>query len=441
MSRLILIGLVVGATIGCGSDSKSGPDAYTGNHPPPRVIPGGGIGDGAVDGVVNLYVIDDVTRAPVAGATVRVGGLDGTTDATGLFVANDLAGPQTVAVAASGYRSELWLGANGANMTIDVKPAVDPPLTHANLSGSITGFDAVTVPTGHHKAAIVAYSQDDKAIDAENNLATANSANICDTGVANGGCDFTITARTGHVALIAMILDHDLNGTPLNPADDKYTIIGWAGRTGLVVADGADQVNVTLSMVPVGQLQQVTVAIGQPPLAQTGALVGLELGADGVAYLPMPLYATAPTILAPSLAAFPGATYRMVGFSSDGAATNPAQAAVELRAQTATSLSAPAWLAPPSTLSLTRTGGSWDALPGALVQGATYDTATTHLLSVTAFDGSTTFTISDVVALPATGTLTAKGTGLAGTLDLTNFAIDADLAKVTAFSSEPMTIN
>ena len=439
MTRFILIGLVASATIGCGSDSKPGPDAYTGNHPPPRIIAGGGIGDGPVDGVVNLYVIDDVTREPVAGATVRVGGIDGTTDATGLFVANDLAGPQTVAVAASGYRSELWLGANGANMTIDVKPATDPALTHANLSGSITGFDAITVPTGHHKAAIVTYSQDDKAIDAENNLQTANNANICDTGTANGGCTFTVTARTGHVALLAMILDHDLNGTPLNPADDTYTIIGWATHTGLVVADGADQVNVTLSMVT--QLSQVTVAIGQPPLAQTGALVGLELGADGVAYLPSPLVATSPMILAPSLTAVAGATYRMVGFSNDGATTNQAQAAVELRGQTATSLAAPAWLAPPSTLSLTRTGGSWDALSGALVQGATYDSGTTHLLSVTAFDGSTTFTISDVVALPATGTLTAKGTALGGTLDLTNFAIDADLAKVTAFSTQPMTIN
>ena len=232
MRSFILCAAAAGATIGCGSSTGSGPDAYTGNHPPPRVIPGGGIGDGAIDGVVNLYVIDDLTRQPVAGATVRVGGMDGMTDSSGLFVANNVEGPQTVSIAASGYRSELWLGANGANMTVDVKLATDPGTTSANISGSITGFDAVTVPAGHHKAAIVAYSQDDKASDAENNLATAFNANICDTALANGTCSFTVTTRTGHVALIAMILDHDLNGTPLDGSDDKFTIIGWRRAPG-----------------------------------------------------------------------------------------------------------------------------------------------------------------------------------------------------------------
>ncbi len=441
MRSFILIGLCAGATIGCGGDTKAGPDAYTGNHPPPRVIAGGGIGDGPVDGVVNLYVIDDVTRQPVSGATVRVGGMDGTTDDTGLFVANNVAGPQQVAVSAPNYRSELWLGANGANMTVDVKPAIDPAVTRANLSGSITGFDAVTVPTGHHKAAIVSYSQDDKATDAENNLATANNANICDTGVATGGCTFTVTARTGHVALIAMILDHDLNGTPLDPSDDKYTVIGWAARTGLVVTDAADQVNVALSIVPVGQLANVSVTLGSPPLAQSAALVGLELSQDGVAYFGMPLSAAAPTILAPSLDAFPGARYRLIGFSSTGSGSAVPQAAIVLRGQVATSLTAPTWLAPPTALSRTRTGGSWDAMPTALVQGAEYDAGTTHLLSVTAFDGSTSFVIPDLVSLPVSGALTAKGTALGGSLDLTSFSIDADLAKVTAFSSQPMTIN
>ena len=41
----------------CGDDGAS--------KVPPRVIPGGGIGDGPIDGVVNLYVIDDLTRQPV----------------------------------------------------------------------------------------------------------------------------------------------------------------------------------------------------------------------------------------------------------------------------------------------------------------------------------------------------------------------------------------
>src|ERR1043165_499270 len=93
------IGFALCVLVACGDDGSSTtttPDSPTGNHPAPQLIPGGGIGGGAIDGVVNLYVIDDTTRQPLANATVRVGTLDGTTDATGLFVAEGVVGPQTV---------------------------------------------------------------------------------------------------------------------------------------------------------------------------------------------------------------------------------------------------------------------------------------------------------------------------------------------------------
>src|SRR5687767_10528340 len=92
--------------VACGNDSTPpGPDAPAGNFPDPRVIAGGGIGDGPIDGVVNLYVIDDATREPVANAEVRVGSIAGETDADGLFIAEDVTGPQDVAVKAGGnYR-------------------------------------------------------------------------------------------------------------------------------------------------------------------------------------------------------------------------------------------------------------------------------------------------------------------------------------------------
>jgi hypothetical protein len=48
---------------------------------PPRIITGGGIGDGPIEGVAYVYVIDDVMHAPISGATVRVGDVEGTTDA------------------------------------------------------------------------------------------------------------------------------------------------------------------------------------------------------------------------------------------------------------------------------------------------------------------------------------------------------------------------
>src|SRR5262249_46725375 len=87
MRTLIKLGLFACAFAACGHDPSTSPDTHTGNSPPPRIIPGGGIGDGAIDGVVNFYVLDDATQTPIANAAVRVGTLDGTTDATGLFVA------------------------------------------------------------------------------------------------------------------------------------------------------------------------------------------------------------------------------------------------------------------------------------------------------------------------------------------------------------------
>ncbi|HUJ63030.1 MAG TPA: hypothetical protein VLX92_31235 [Kofleriaceae bacterium] len=395
---------------------------------------------------MNLYVIDDVTRLPVTAAMVQVGSITGSTDATGLFVATgDLQGKQDISVAATGYRSEYWIGANGANITIDLKPGADPAVTEANLSGSITGFDAITVPAGHHKAAYVVYSQDDKATSAENNLTTAGSANICDVATPTGACTFTVTTRTGTVALAAVILDHDLNGTPSDPSDDKYTAIGWATATGLQVQNGISQTGVNLAIVPANQLTNVTVDFGTPPAGLTTvfAVIGVELGDSGVLdLLPELVSPTAPTLLVPSLSAFQGATYRLTAAASNGATMNAPESAIELRALTSTAMSTGTWLAPPTGLTITRTGGSWTAESGALVMGASYDIdATHHALAVTSFDGSTSYTIPDNLAVPSQGTLTGTGTALAGTVDLTNFSSDNDAAKVTGFASQPLTIN
>jgi len=445
MRTLGSLGLFALLIAGCGDDGGATPDTQTGNHPPPRVIPGGGIGDGPIDGVVNLYVIDDASRSPISGATVRVGDLDGTTDATGLFVAEGVVGPQTVVVKASGMRSELWLGANGANMTLALKPSADPMPTKANLSGSITGFANLTVPAGHNKTAIISYSNDDKATDAANNIATFGNQNICSTNVPTGGCTFTVTTRTGNVALLAAIYDHDTNNTPLNGNDDTFTWIGWATATGLNVSNGVDQTGVAMTMVAVGDLGNVTVAFGTPPsnLPNVAGIVGVELGASGtLQLLPQILSPTNTTVMAPKLSAFAGSTYRFTALANNGQAATSAGSFKLIRGQTATSLDAGTWLSTPSSLTLTRTGGSWTAVSGALIQGVEYDLLDkTHVLSVTAIDASTSFTIPDLVALPTSGSLIARGTALMGTIDLQNFSLDEALPKVTGFSAQPLQLD
>ena len=79
--------------IGCGGGGSTTVDKI--NDAAPEEIPGGGIGSGAVDGKINVYAIDAITEAPIAGASVRVGEadaakpLEGTTDATGLVTFKD----------------------------------------------------------------------------------------------------------------------------------------------------------------------------------------------------------------------------------------------------------------------------------------------------------------------------------------------------------------
>jgi hypothetical protein len=443
MHSFVLLGLFACGFAACGDDGGAGPDAG-GNRPPPRIIPGGGIGDGAIDGVVNLYVIDDATGDAVVGATVRVGSVDGTTDATGLFIAEGVVGPQTVIVKATNMRSEMWIGANGANMTLALQAATEPTPTKANISGSITGFDTITVPQGHHKTAIVSYSHDDKLGDGANNIQTFLNQHICTTNQPTGGCNFTVTARTGAVALIAAIYDHDTKNT-LATGDDTFTLIGWAAKTGLNVQNGVDQSGVALSLVDVANLDNITVSFGTPPssMPNVAAVVGIELGAAGtLQLLPQFLTPSSPTVLAPKLAAFPGATYRLTAIANTGDTATSASSAKLLRHQTSTTLDAGTWLGLPSSLTISRYGATWTPVTGALVHGVEYELANgTQVLGVTAFDGSTSFTLpEDIVTLP-TGALIGRATALMGTIDLTSFSLEQDIAKVTGFSAQAMQID
>lgn len=395
------------------------------------VISGGGIGGGAIDGVVNLYVIDDGTRMPVAGASVRVGTMAGTTDATGLFVANGLTGKQDVVVTASGYRSEYWIGANGANMTVDVQRG-NPTIAEATLSGSITGFAALTVPTGHAKVGIVTYSQDDLAPDAANNLVTPNQGNVCIVTTANTGCTYTLTARAGTIGLIGLIYDYDPHGTQTT-TDDTETLIGYAVRTGVTSTDGATLSAQDLTLIPVGSLTTATIDYGTPPtgLAPALGLVGIELGdGSGVFQLPV-LTATATTAQVPALSYFSGAQYRFTGIAQDAAVAPNNQSIVLRRHLASATFTAGTWPAVPSAVTVTRTSATWTNAAGAALHGVEIDSGSTGILSITSFDGTSSVTMPAEITLPS-GSLTAKVQGLVGNLDLSDLAIDRDREKLTA---------
>lgn len=420
--RLAVISMIALATA-CGDDGPSGPE--------PRVIEGGGIGDGPIDGVANLYVIDDRTRDPIAGAQVAVGDQKGMTDETGLFVASGVTGPQTVAVTATGFRSEMWVGANGANMTVNLQAAQLAIPGRANITGSIANWGAVVVPQGHLKAALVVYSQTDDIGDPANEIQTANETNLCGSAASGTECNFTVTTRTGQVALLALLIDIDPKGTP-DESDDTISFIGYAHKPGLTVVDGQDQTGVQLAVLPGTAIQNATVDFGSPPanLNARAAIVGIEVGNDGVfqlgAFIRTPQDAT---VGVPKLDALGASGYRLTAIATDG---DPAtqQSVVLRRDLTGTTLPAGAWLTPPASATATRTGASWQTVDGSTVHSFELETGSTRVVSVTVFDDSTEVTLHESITVPS-GALTARVNAIgAPGLDVTNFALDEDREKL-----------
>lgn len=439
----VLFCLVTAATLGCGDDGGDGNVDAAPVTPPPRVIAGGGIGDGPIDGVANVYVIDDGTRSPISGATVRVGTVEGQTDGTGLFVAEGVTGPQTVIVKAGTYRAEMWVGANGTNMTFNLSPGAEATPASATLSGTVD-LSSITVAAGHLKLALVFYSQTDDIGDADNEIPTADGANVCNTGLANNQpCTYSIEARTGKVALLAAVFDRDLKGTPANPDDDTQTLIGWASRTGITVTGGVDQTGQDLTLVDVGMLGNVTVDFGSPPsgLNTVGAIIGIDLGADGVFQIPLFRTPTDPTLLTPKLAAFSATGYRLTAIANSGDAATAPNSIVLRRGLTASPLPAGTWLTPPANATATRTSAAWTAVAGATVHSVQYTQGTASLLNITVFDSTTQVTIPELVSLPL-GMLRVEisAIGAAG-LDVNNFSLDAESDKLAQVTVQPVLIN
>src|SRR5438128_676563 len=117
MQKLCAAGLLAIGLAACGGDSDVDPE----------LIPSGGIHDPGIDGKVHVYVIDEDTDEPLVGATVRVGTIEGTTDATGLFTASgDLSGKQTIVAKATNYAPGVWVGVDGVNVTM--------PMTRATMT-------------------------------------------------------------------------------------------------------------------------------------------------------------------------------------------------------------------------------------------------------------------------------------------------------------------
>ncbi len=410
------------------------------NDASPRLIPGGGIGDGDIDGRLHVHVIGD-GDVPIANATVRVGDAEETTNEKGLASFEDLEGPQTIAVAADGFRAAVWVGANGANVTIPVEPVTAPAPDQATLGGTIRGWESITVGQNHLKAAIVLYSQTDDLGDEANSIATPNAGNIC--GVVGTACNWTLAARTGPLTIIAMIVDRDTKGT-LPETDDTTTVIGWASRT-VTVEKGVNQSGLELAMVEAGNLENVAIDLGTPPagLTQTNAIVGIEVTDDEVIQLPLFLATDQKTLLAPKPSVFAAdATYRLTAVAQTASGEDGAQSIVLRRGERDAELAVGTWLVPPTGVDVTRTRAAFEPVRGAKLHTIAWEDAGGRaLLEITVLDPEVTAVdVPALVALPASGALTARVAGIEADLDLGDFSLEEDLDLLRGLAAQPVTI-
>lgn len=398
------------------------------------------MGDGDIDGEVNVYIIDSRTDAAVAGATVAIGETEKKTDAKGLVVFPDVAGAQTIAVKAEGYRSTVWVKVNGANVTMPVQPLRSTP-EQATLQGTIASWASISVAQGHYKAAIVLYSQTDDLGDDANNLATPLKANIC-AGITD--CAWSVVTRTGSVTLTAILLDGDSKGT-LDNADDTVSVIGYAFKQDITVGSGVSQSGLVLDPVEAGNLETVTIDEGTPPagLPQVSSFPGIETGHHEIVQLPLSVFGKSTSYLTPKRSVYGAdATYRLTAIAGTPSGALAAQSIVLRQGLTEPALVAGTWLVPPVDVVATRTTASYSPVAAARAHSAVWrDPTGADLLEITVFDAKTKeLEVPNLVALPPSGTLTARLNAIGADFDPNDFSLEEDSALVWGIATQPTEI-
>lgn len=411
--------------------------ACGGNDVDPRVIPGGGISDGEIDGEINVVIVDQDDN-PIAGATVQVGDVEKKTNDDGIATFADVSGKQDVAVLAADFRSVVWVGVNGANVTIPMTSLDPAEIPQATLSGTIPGWENVMpLEVGHFRAAFVIYSQTDTLGDDANNLQTPNRMNVC--GVIGDVCNWQLTARAGEsVTVIAAVVNIDPQGP--GEDDDVITIMGWAEHPAITVEDGVNQIGLELALVEAGNLEDATVDFGSPPssLLETAAIVGIELGDDEVIQLPLFLQGDGDAVPVPKPSVFGASTYRLTAVAQTSAGDQGAQSILIQRGETSAALVAGDWLIPPTGVVADLDGAAWEPVEGAAIHQVQYrDDQNVTVLEITVFDDTLEVDVPSLVALPAGGAVTARVSGIGATLDVNDFSLDEDRDQLFGVAVEP----
>jgi hypothetical protein len=416
------LGLVLVAACGGGSTS---------NNPNPRLIAGGGAGDGAIKGALHVYAIDDATGDPIAGASVRVGlasdtaPLVASTDSTGLasFTDGKLEGPQMVTVTATGHAASTWVGANAANLTIPLESAQTAAPATAKAEGTIQGWDSRPNPAANHLLlAYIGYSYVEPFDDPANGmvqdtfdfygltLPTNICAKVMVNGTARSACNWKLNTRIGRQVHWAVILDYDTKGTLTDRSDDTYTVVDYAFLMDVTLTAGEDKTGETLVPVGTGGMTTATIEPLQAAPTSMSVVASLPLirtpDTGNIALTFTPFGPSVHTQPVPALTGvLASAKYDFVARAKASATMDFPQSTIWKReVAIASVIDFGAWLLPPTSFSAT--GGTYSFSPAAeasmhtakfLQQGTS---GVTTAWNVGLLDGSTSFTLPTLSSSP-----------------------------------------
>lgn len=446
-SCLALVAAVAIAACGGTGDDAPGGDGGggggDGNDVEPSFIPGGGVSSGAIDGEVNVFVADDADQ-PIAGAAVRVGDanaadpMEATTDANGLavFQSDDLAGAQMITASAAGKAAATFVGANGANVTLILEPNPRTAVQTATVRGTIQGWDSLGSPGfTEYNVAVVQYSFTPTFGAPENAITQPADGdgpkNICvRTFFDSNGCDWEMTVRTGQQIHYAVLARGEQNGTPSDPSDDDYELLGYAVKTGLNISSGQVIDGETLTMVSGNDLVDINVTVPNGPagMSQATAFPFLDMGAAGHMVFPLPTLnpSNPSTTVIGQTGEFASGNYLMVGVAVAPGQDYPYSTSFLRDLSFASNVSVGSWLGSPSGIGGSARSYSFTAASGATFHVASMVDGDDIAWSVYILDGSTSFELPALSDDPLSGVDEMR----VAAFDLPGFsASDFDLAN------------
>jgi hypothetical protein len=345
------LGLWIGMAVlgACSGNSSNGDDD---GPPGGKLIPGGGVDGTAIAGDLFVHVVEDGTSTPIGGAVVSLGDgtVNATTDSSGFATFANVTGPQMITATANGHVHATWVGVAVNNATLPLQKSGTVPQAH--VTGTIAGWEQLPAPSfGHYNLAVVLYSFLDDPTAPENAITQPMNGNTplftcIYSGSGSTACNWQINARVGKQIHTAIILDGDSNLTQ-DPADDSYTLIGYAA--GDIVELTADQqmTNEVLQMTGTAQSLKVTFPAAASGLANVVAIPELSVPDVGRIVFPLPQLtpkSTTTQVMVPT-GKFAG-TYHLVGLATPNA-TAKTPFSTSFVANVAGTATLPAWIGAP----------------------------------------------------------------------------------------------